>query len=159
MLLLSSLSCTSLTSFFVPPTPTATPTATPTLTPTATPTETPSPTPEPLLSREERGEYYLILRYISDAVQQRFLPIQDFLSQQGYTVDIDEGPSMVGDMDVILYGAPSCLDAIDDLILLLHDKLALQDLEPTRFTSDDLGYNEKTIVIQIRDIDRFDPGL
>jgi hypothetical protein len=158
-LVLSSLSCSTIGSLWATPTPTITPSPTPTVTPSTTPTFTPSPTQEALLSKEERSEYMVILRYVSEGVRTRFLPVKEFLAQQGYTVTIDEGPSSIGDMDVILYGALSCNDAIDDLIILLHDKLALQDLDRVRFDSKDTSYQKKNIVIQIKDFDRFDPGL
>jgi hypothetical protein len=151
LLALSSLSCSTVSSLWTPPTPTATP--------TAEPTATPSATPEALLTEEQRGDYLVILRYVSDAVRERFVPVSDFLNLQGYTATIDEGPSRIGDMDVFLYGSPACNDAIDDLILLLHDRLALQDLDRVRFDPNDLSHTKKNIVIQIKDIDRFDPGL
>jgi hypothetical protein len=151
--MLTSLSCNTVGSLF------ATPTFTPSPTATLTPTITPSPTLEFRLSQAERGDYLVILRYTSEAVKDRFGPIMSFLNQQGFSAKIDEGPSSVGDMDVILYGATSCNDAIDDLTLLLHDTLAIRDLDRIRFDSNDLSYTKKNIVIQIKDIDRFDPGL
>ncbi len=156
---LSSLSCTTITSLWASLTPTATSTPTPTLTPTITPTETPSPTPEPLLTVAERPEYYVILRYVNEDVQNRFFEIQEYLTEQGYAVTLDAGPSAVGNMDIILFGALSCNDAIDDLTILLKGKLDIGGLERRRFGSDDVSYERKGIVIQIQTIGLFGPEL
>jgi hypothetical protein len=151
MLGLSSLSCTTITRLWATPTPTFTPT------PTVTPTPKPSPTPEAQLSPRERADYLVILRAVNARVRVRFSAIREFLQEQGYQVDIDEGKSDIGGVDVILYGALSCLDAIDDLTVLLQGKLEIRDLDRVRFVPADLYYNGKHVVIQIDDADRFSP--
>jgi hypothetical protein len=153
-LALPSLSCSAISSLWASPTPTVTSTPTP----TETPTITPSPTPSALLSAGERSGYRVILRYVGEDVHLRFLAIQEYLIQQGYTVDIDAGPSAIGSMDVIQFGALSCNQAIDDLTALLAGKLSLQGLERVRFISADASYNKQNIVIQIQSLDRFGPG-
>lgn len=154
---LSSLSCTTITSLWASPTPTITPSSTPTATPTITPTFTPSPTPEALLSSEERSEYLVILRYVNEDVHKRFFRVAEFLLERGYRVEIDAGPSAIGDRDIILYGALSCNDAIDDLTILLKGKLDIEGLERKRFTTADVSYESKNIVIQIQSINLFGP--
>ncbi len=150
---LSSLSCTTLTSFWVTPTPTFTPTQ------TVTPTFTPSPTPKLVLPVEERKDYHVILRYVGEDVRVRFDAVREFLEAEGFQVNIDSGPSNVGNMNVILFGSPACNDAIDDLTILLKGKLDIQGLERMRFTSDDAYYEAKNLVIQINSIERFGPEL
>ncbi len=153
-LALPSLSCSTISSLWASPTPTVTPTPTP----TATPTITPSPTPGALLSTGERSGYLVILRYVGEEVHQRLFAIQEYLVQQGYTVDIDAGPSAIGSMDVIQFGALSCNQAIDDLTALLEGRLSLRGLERVRFISADASYNKQNIVIQIQSVNRFSPG-
>jgi hypothetical protein len=85
--------------------------------------------------------------------------IKEFLIQQGYSATIDSGPSAIGSMDVIQFGALSCNQAIDDRTGLLEGKLSLRGLERIRFISADASYNKKNIVIQIQSVDRFGPGV
>jgi len=148
-LTLSSLSCTTITSLWASPTPTITPS------PTITPTFTPDPTPEGLIFHDQRSGYLVILRYVGDDVRKSFTPVLQFLTAQGYSVTLSPGPSDVGDMDVILFGALSCGDAIDDLTLLLRGRLDISGLARMRFSTDDVSYNAKTIVIQIKSIGLF----
>jgi cell division septation protein DedD len=159
ILVLCSLSCTAVTSRWAAPSPTVTPSPTPTTTPTATntPTRTPSPTPEGLLAADARAEYLVILRYTNQEVRSRFQKIQAFLIDQGYQVEIDAGQSVVGDMDIILFGALSCKDAVDDLIILLEGRLDIDGLERVRFKAGDASYEKQNIVIQIRSIELFGP--
>ena len=158
-----SLSCTTVTSLWATPTPTATPSPTPTATPTRTPTRTPtassSPTPEGLLSFDERAEYLVILRYTTQGVRSRFQKIQAFLMGQGYPVEIDPGQSIIGDMDVILFGALSCNDAIDDLVILLDGRLDIHGLDRVRFTDGDASYEKENVVIQIRSTGLLGPNF
>jgi hypothetical protein len=160
---ISSLSCTTVTALWATPTPTATPSPTPTatrtFTPTATSSPTPSPTPEGLLAAADRAEYLVILRYTKEAVRGRFQAIQAFLMDQGYQVEIDAGQSVVGDMDVILYGALSCGQAIDDLTVILDGRLDIHDLDRVRFSFGDASYEKKNIVIQIQSVGRFREDL
>lgn len=149
----SSLSCTTITSLIVRPTPSAT------LTPTITPTPTPEPTPENLLSSAERAEYLVILRYVGDDVRDRINPVMSFLIDQGYTVVMDAGPSNVGDMDIILFGSLACNAALDDLEILLAGKLDITHLTRMRLGFDDASYDRKNIIIQIKNIGLFGPGL
>jgi len=150
-LILPSISCTTITSLFASPTPTAT------ATPTNTPTPTPKPTPESILRPAERAGYLVILRTVDNAVRAKFTAVRDYLAGQGYTVQMDEGPSAVGDMDIILFGALACNTAIDDLELILAGRLDITRLTRMRFDPADSGYERKTIVIQIIDANRFGP--
>jgi hypothetical protein len=152
-LALPSLSCNTFASMLASPTPTVTPTLTPTVTPTA------SPTPADLLTPAERSQYLVILRYVGEPVHTNFYKIQNYLIAKGYSVDIDSGPSMVGDIDIILYGLPKCLQAIDDLTGLLKGKLDISGLSRQQFTSADQSSTSPHIVIQIKSMDLFGPGL
>jgi hypothetical protein len=143
MLGFSSLSCTTITRLWA--------------TPTLTPTPTITPTPEAILSSTERADYLVILRTVDEEVRIRFTAIRQFLHEQGYEVGINEGKSDIGNMDVIMYGALSCLDAIDDLTIILQGKLEIRDLDRVRFNPADLYYKGKHIVIQINDAGRFGP--
>jgi hypothetical protein len=153
ILLLPSLACTTVDSFFASPTPTAT------STPTITPSPTPSPTPELRLSLDQRGKYLVILRYVGAPVQSRFLGILEYLAGQGFKTQIDQGPSKISNGDIILFGALSCNDALDDITILLQGKLDIHGLERVRFTPDDASYELKNIVIQIKSMELFGPGL
>ncbi|MGB7538872.1 MAG: hypothetical protein WBM17_10050 [Anaerolineales bacterium] len=149
----SSLACTTITSLLASPTPTAT------QTPTITPTATPEPTPENLLSPAERSDYRVILRYVGEDVRTRFYPVMTFLLDQGYMVEMDSGPSNVGDMDIILFGSLSCNAALDDLEVILGGKLDITHLTRMRFGPDDASYSRKNIVIQIQSLSLFGPDL
>jgi hypothetical protein len=141
------------------PTPTATSRPTITLAPTATPTFAPIPNPEGLLSYDQRSGYTVILRSSDAAVHERLYAISGYLQERGYVTDIDSLQSDVGDKDIILYGAPSCNDAIDDLTVILEGRLDISGLERSRFGSDDAYFNWTHLVIQIKSISRFDPHL
>jgi hypothetical protein len=149
VLILPSLSCTAISGLVASPTPTATATPEPTATPQ------PTPTVESILTREQRSQYLVILRYIGPAVGQKFAPIQDYLQGMGYKAQIDEGPSNVGDMDIILFGALNCNTAIDDLEGILAGKLDITRLTRMRFLPADTGYLKNNIVIQIRSTSLF----
>jgi hypothetical protein len=149
----SSLACTTITSLFASPTPTAT------QTPTITPTATPEPTPENLLSPAERSGYLVILRYVGDDVRNSFYPVMTFLQEKGYTIEMDSGPSAVGDMDIILFGSLACGAALNDMEGILAGKLDITHLTRMRFGPDDIAYSRKNIVIQIQSLSLFGPGL
>ncbi|MGB7540107.1 MAG: hypothetical protein WBM17_16315, partial [Anaerolineales bacterium] len=125
------------------PTPTATRNPTSTSTPTAIPTFTPIPNPEGLLTSDQRSGYTVILRSSDDAVHERLYAISGYLQDRGYVTDIDSYQSDIGDMDIILYGAPSCNDAIDDLTVILEGRLDITGLERSRFIPEDAMYDWK----------------
>jgi hypothetical protein len=152
-LILPSLSCSAVANLLASPTPAATATPEATATPAAT------ATPESLLTRDERSQYLVILRYIGSDVRQNFFAVQDYLKTSGYNVQIDEGPSNVGDMDIILFGSLQCNAAIDDLESILTGKLDLSHLTRMRFQPADTGYLKPNIVVQIRSASLFGPGL
>lgn len=137
------------------PATTWTPVLTQTLTPTASSTFTPSPTPEGLLSSSQRNHYKVILRHSGYGVIDRLFAIAGYLQYRGYLTDIDGAPSAIGEMDIILYGDPSCNNALDDITILLKGKLDLEGLERKRFGSEDAAYEWTEIVIQIKSIELF----
>jgi hypothetical protein len=112
-----------------------------------------------LLTKEERGEYLVILRYISEGGQMRFPPVRELLVQQGYTATLDKGPSSIGDMDIILCGTPSCNDAIDNLEIILAWKLDITHPTRMRLDFNDASYNRKNIAIRIKNADLFGSGF
>jgi hypothetical protein len=158
LLFLSSVACGISGSPQSSPTPSATSSPTSTSTPTATPTFAPIPIPEGLLTYDQRSEYKVILRATGgDEVHERIYAISGYLQERGYMTGIDTLTSNVGEMDIILYGAPSCNDAIDDLAVILEGRLDITGLEQSRFIPEDAMYNRKYIVIQIDSAERFRP--
>ncbi|MGB7538871.1 MAG: hypothetical protein WBM17_10045, partial [Anaerolineales bacterium] len=108
---------------------------------------------------DQRSGYTVILRSSDDAVHERLYAISGYLHERGYETDIDSYQSDIGDKDIILYGAPSCNDAIDDLTVILEGRLDITGLERSRFIPEDAMYDWKYIVIQIKSIHQFDPNL
>jgi hypothetical protein len=157
---LSSYSCTAFTPMQASPTPTATISPTSTHAPTASPTFAPIPVPEGQLTYDQRSGYTVILRATGgDEVHERLYAISGYLQERGYITGIDNHTSNVGDMDIILFGAPSCNDAIDDLTAILNGRLDIANLGRMRFISEDAMYSSKYIVIQMKSIGRFRSGL
>jgi hypothetical protein len=158
-LFLSSIACSISGSSQASPTPSATSSLT-SAAPTATSTFAPIPTPEGLLAYDERSAYTIVLRTTGNGeIHERFYAISGYLQERGYVTGIDSLTSDIGDMDIILYGAPSCNDAIDDLAVILKGRLDITGLERSRFGSEDAYYNWNHIVIQISSPELFDSTL
>jgi hypothetical protein len=159
LLMLPSLACVISGSPSASPTPTATDRPTSTPTPTVTPTFAPIATPQGLLEYDQRSEFSVTLRSVDAAVHEHFYAISGYLHARGYETDIDSFESNIGDMDILLYGAPACTDALDDLVVILEGRLDITGLKRQRFASDDAYYNWKHLVIQIKSINLFSPYL
>jgi hypothetical protein len=152
-ILLSSIACDLSLTPAAAPTPTFTPNPTSTVTPT--PTFAPILTPAGLLTSRQRSGYTVILRSPDAEIHERLYAISGYLHDRGYETATDSLQSDVGSMDIILYGDPSCLEAIDDLTAVLKGRLDLEGVERRRFGSDDAYYAWPHIVIQITSVDRF----
>jgi len=139
------------------PAPTNTPSATllP-FTQTSTSTNTPSPTvtlsPTPVLVR---SEFSVILRASKQNVLAKYFAIKSLLEDAGYQVEIDSNISMWGSVDHIAYGNPISLLAIEDIRLLLQDKLNLGEIEPIRLRTEDLNFESKNIIIEVWSFELF----
>lgn len=120
----------------------------PTLTPI--PTSTATPTSFPAAS-----EYRVVLRYEKPQVLDGFQSLQGRLTASGYQVEINQGYGFPGPQDAILYGAPSCLDAIADITGRAIDLIQLSNIPVQRLVSTDNSANSKIIIIQIADETRF----
>lgn len=105
-------------------------------------------TPTPPVNR---GEYTVIIRYLTDVDASRISQLEHRLKSLGYNVEMDSETSTQGwsfPQSAFLYGHPSCVDAIADIRYQTRD-LADLSLPMFRFTQDDTAYNRRNIVIQI----------
>lgn len=159
LLIIPSLACGISGAPSASPTPTATDRPTSTPTPTVTPTFAPLATPQGLLEDDQRSAFTVTLRSVDAAIHERFYAISGYLHERGYDTHIDSFGSNIGEMDVLLYGAPACNDALDDLAVILTGRLDITGLERKRFGSDDAYYNWNQLVIQIKSINLFGPYL
>ena len=76
------------------------------------------------------------------------------LENLGYQVKADPSESMsswITKENALLYGNPSCLEAIDDIRVQTGAIANLSELPLIRFGSDDQSYNAPNIVIQLID--------
>ncbi|MBW8012432.1 MAG: hypothetical protein FVQ83_14550 [Chloroflexi bacterium] len=130
-------------------------TATKTPKPTRTPVpSTSTPEPTPTLSFD-RDAYHVTLRATTQEVLDRYEEIKEILEAVGYEVEISDTSSVWGPIDYLAYGAPSSLDAIDDISMLIGDVLDITGIEPNRYNSNDAWYNNEAIVIEIWDLSLF----
>lgn len=99
-----------------------------------------------------RPDYIVLLRSDQAEVLARFQKLKDRLIDLGYQVRIQENDAAT---DQILYGAESCVDAVEDISGQLRPLLDLNGIEIQRFGTYEDAYRRRNIVIQIWDAARF----
>ncbi|MBN2387584.1 MAG: hypothetical protein JXB85_11235 [Anaerolineales bacterium] len=114
-------------------------------------------TPTPAIAR---GSFVITLRYLEGVSTAHVERLADRLETLGYPVNVENATGTSGwsyPQSAFLYGAPACLEAIEDIQAQAGDLANLSTLPAFRFVSDDAMYNRYSIVIQILEDDYWVP--